>query len=698
MIPKKKLIWIASVLTLLLVLTGCTPNQQVIFDAAMKMQKVHSMQQHTTMTFQLSGSGFEPTIQQQVNLAAGMLNNAKLDLTAKTSGNDLKTVSKSQIDMNLTTQGLTLNVPVWVDMDLSGSTPRLLEIFKVPPMAIASLPPQFTGKEYAVMNPYATSNSELNRINPAKLIEFSQNFQTKYVNFLTSYAKRFNPNLEVVNVPTNDGSSKYTLKLNDAQFKELISYTVNHFAQDQEAMNFMKEFMTSIVEINQIAVQTGSSNNLEQAFNDRDMNIPQFLAQFNSIMNQLMNVTFLSDKGLELNYTISGGYIIQEGGILNFKVDLSQIAPLLNSSIGAQSAGINAKGTLDLAINFNTDITNINAPVDIQIPKVTSNNSFNYFDLIKVLTAPPRLAGLDRYQTARAIGEEYNRGQVDNIILASGTNFPDALSATLLSKKLTAPILLVGPTVEESADALSYITAHSNANTKIYIIGGTGVISESLEAELLKGGHATERLSGLDLYDTNIAVVTKVNVNPGTPVILATGESFPDALSISSFAGSNQYPILLVSKSDLAEKTKNYISTQNPSTVYIAGGVSAVSQSIEDQVKALIPSISIKRLAGTDRFETASAVVNEFATTPNTIYLANGFNFSDALAGSAIASKTGDPILLIDQNSETLPPAIESYLKTLQKAGIHPMIRALGGGAVVPERLVQQAGKTINGI
>lgn len=60
------MVWITSVLTLLFVLMGCTPYQQVIFDASMKMQKVNSVQQHTTMSFELSGSGFEPAIQQQI--------------------------------------------------------------------------------------------------------------------------------------------------------------------------------------------------------------------------------------------------------------------------------------------------------------------------------------------------------------------------------------------------------------------------------------------------------------------------------------------------------------------------------------------------------------------------------------------------------------------------------------------------------
>lgn len=700
MIPWKKITGAALSLALFLTLPGCTPNQQAVFDAAMKMQKVNSVQEHTTMTFELSGSGFEPTVQKQVDTAAALLNSAKLDLNAKTNSNEGKTVVKSQVNMDLNAQGISINMPIWVNMDISGKDPKLTEIIKVPPVAAATLPSQFAKKEYMVMNPYNMNNVPMNNIDFTKFMEFNTAYQTKWIDFVTSYSQRFNPNLNVTKVSVNGDNSvqKYTLKLNDAELKEFISYTVNNFAQDKEAMNFLKDLMTTMIEMSKDPDKTKNLNDLDQVFKELDAGIPQFLAQFNTVMSQLKNVTFLGDKGLELNYTISDGYIIQKSGMVNLRVDLAQVNKLVSSLNGQQGTTANSQGALNLTVNFNTDITGINAPIDIQIPELNKDNSFDYMDFLTVITAPHRLAGQDRYHTARTIAEDYNKGKVKNIILASGTNFPDALSSSILSKKFDAPILLVGPTMGESSEALNYIAAHSDQDTKIYIIGGTGTISESLENEIQNSGHETERLSGLDLYETNLAVVNKIGVASGTPVIVASGEDFPDALSVSSFAGSNQYPILLVGKNYLSEKTQSYITTIKPSTVYIAGGASVVPQSLEDQIKDLLPSTMVKRLAGSDRFATAGAVINEFANNPNTVYLTNGFNFADALSGSALAAKTGDPILLIDNNSETLPPAVEAYLKKLRDAGDSPIVRTLGGEGVVPERLIQEAQNILKGI
>ncbi len=706
MILKKKFTWVASLLTLLLVLTGCTQNQQAIFDAAMKMQNVTSLQQQTTMTFELTGSGFDPAVQQQVDTATAFMNHAKLNLIVKTSGNEERTVSKSQVDMDLSLQGMNITMPVWVDSDLTGDTPKVIEIIKLPTIAKASLPPQFASKDYAVLNPSNMGTPGLSSFNMSKLTELSKSLQAKQVTFLTSYAQRFNPDLKVISkgsqyVQINDESKLaqlYELKLNDAELKAFVRYTVNNFTQDKEAMMFVKEFMGSILEISQVP-EANTSSQFDQAFEEFEVNKQEFLTQFNTVMGELEDVTILGNQGLELQYAIVDGYAVKKSGVLDLKVDLAQIKELMETLNPQLSSTDDAMGSLSLKVNFSTVTSDLNSPLEIQIPDVNENNSFDYMDLIKTLTPrPARVAGEDGYKTARAIAEEYNNGQNKAVILASGLNFSDALSANILSNKFNAPILLVGATVEESSEAFEYIALHSNPDTKVYIIGGTGVIGTSFETELIKSGRGNiERLGGFDRYDTGIAVAAKADVKPGTPVFLISGQSFPDALSAASFGGAKQYPTLLVGKNFLADKTRDYIVSNKPSIVYIVGGVSAISQTLEAQIKELVPSATIIRLAGNDRFDTAGAVLNEFSTHPQTVYLANGFDYLDAIAGSALAAKAEAPVLLIDPTLETLPPATEAYLIKLRDAGSRPVVRALGGAVVVPDRLIQQAEKVLYG-
>jgi len=316
----------------------------------------------------------------------------------------------------------------------------------------------------------------------------------------------------------------------------------------------------------------------------------------------------------------------------------------------------------------------------------------------EVNSLPNRLSGQDLFQTAKVIGEEFNSGETTNVILASGRNFPDALSASTLSKTLNAPILLADVTSSGSGEALAYIQSHLAVGGTIYIVGGTAVIGADVETSLRIAGHSNiVRLAGNDLYDTDMEVVNEVNAPQGTPVFIASGDGFPDALSVSSFAGSKQYPTLLVGLNTLPEKTRDYLAKNRPSTVYIAGGTGVVSQLVEAQIKTASPNSTIKHLAGNDRYDTTGVVAREFASAPKTVYLVNGLNFPDALAGSALAAKTGEPILLVDHTSTLLPPAIAAYLQQLRNSGIRPNVRAFGGTAVVPEILIQQAEAVLDG-
>ncbi|OLN26247.1 cell wall-binding repeat-containing protein [Desulfosporosinus metallidurans] len=310
-----------------------------------------------------------------------------------------------------------------------------------------------------------------------------------------------------------------------------------------------------------------------------------------------------------------------------------------------------------------------------------------------------RLSGQDRFQTAKAISEQVNSGTVQDVLITSGNNFPDALSASVLAKKLNAPILLVDSSTKSSDDALKYIIDHLSKTGTVHIIGGTGIVSGDFETLLkqMSSSYNIDRIGGYDRYDTDVLIAQKLNVAKNTPVVIASGENFPDALSISSVASSKGYPILLVGSS-MSQGVMDFITNDQPSQVYIVGGNAVVSDSIKAQVQSLAPSTLITRLAGNDRFDTAGQIASTFSLNPKTLYLASGMNFPDALAGSALASITGDPIILIDPTTMAVPPAIEAYLKKLHDANIHPNIVSFGGTVVVPDAIVQNVENILNGV
>jgi len=309
----------------------------------------------------------------------------------------------------------------------------------------------------------------------------------------------------------------------------------------------------------------------------------------------------------------------------------------------------------------------------------------------KSKAASHRFYGQDRFQTSTSIANELDDGQqVQNIVLASAYNFPDALSASTLAYQLKAPIILVSPGHKDSMISYNFVKEHLVAGGTVTIVGGTGIISKKSEEWLLDNGFRVNRLGGKDRFDTNALIVNQLNVPHGTPVIIASGTDFPDALGISSLAASKGWPILLSNPSNLTQAVQGFLTSDQPTDVYIVGGEGIVHNGVYNQILTLSPSSTIQRLGGYDRFETLSLILNKFYPSPVQIYVANGFDFADALSGSTLAATNNAPILLVDPKSNNLPRSIYDYLITLRNNNVHPQVNVLGGEAAVPQRLLDQ--------
>lgn len=288
-----------------------------------------------------------------------------------------------------------------------------------------------------------------------------------------------------------------------------------------------------------------------------------------------------------------------------------------------------------------------------------------------------RLAGQDRYATAIEISKAgWERSQ--NVVLATGEDFPDALCAAPLAKQLDAPILLtrkagMNTALENELDRLGV--------KNIYIIGGTGAVSKDVEKKLINKGVSTVRLYGSNRYATSleIAKYMKEKFSTSSDIVLATGENFPDALSIAPVASKKDMPIILTGKDSLPPSVKAYIEELKAQRVYIIGGTGVISSSIEKQFS------SCERLWGKDRFETNLSILSRFEREFDfrDAYIATGSDFPDALAGTALASKTSSPLILV---GSTVPAATKNYISS--RLSSICSIKVLGGKGIIPDNIV----------
>ena len=113
-----------------------------------------------------------------------------------------------------------------------------------------------------------------------------------------------------------------------------------------------------------------------------------------------------------------------------------------------------------------------------------------------------RLSGQTRYDTAIAVSQRYSPG-VAAAFVATGADFPDALSAAAAAAELGGPLLLTQPNQLPAAVGAELTRLQPQ---HIYVVGGTGVISAGV-ATALSHIASTERLAGADRYATADAII-----------------------------------------------------------------------------------------------------------------------------------------------------------------------------------------------
>lgn len=313
------------------------------------------------------------------------------------------------------------------------------------------------------------------------------------------------------------------------------------------------------------------------------------------------------------------------------------------------------------------------------------------FKMSAPITGVNRLAGQSQVDTAIAIAKANYTGRLSNVVLDTAENYPDALAGSVLAYKLNAPILPVGSSEADQAKVLDYMKENLDPSGNVYILGGTAVVSADMEAKIKAVGFSQiTRLGGTDRYETSVKIADQLQVKSGTPIVLAYGENYPDALSISSIAAEMQYPILLVQKDGISNAVKNEIASINPSKVYIIGGEGVISSAVESQVEQItsLDTTNIIRVAGQDRYDTSLAVAQYFNLAGQSVCIATGNNFPDALAGSVYAANHNTSIILAD---DSLSDQVVNYMKNKKLTGA----TIFGGEAVVSKEIEQQLGQLI---
>ena len=218
----------------------------------------------------------------------------------------------------------------------------------------------------------------------------------------------------------------------------------------------------------------------------------------------------------------------------------------------------------------------------------------------------------------------------------------------------------------DSLNIASEIKQQINLNRKYSEVKGSMYFStrdilknEKLQNDIkdlyTKPSTQVKSLQGNRRFETAVAISKEGWDSSTDTVIIASAYSVVDGSSATPLASIKNAPILLVDKNEVTNSTKEELKRLNPSNIIVIGGTNVVNDNTYNELKSILPSASIKRIGGINRYETSLNIAKEMSKYKNIdkVYVAGGHGEVDALS---IASKAGEdkaPIILTPKDDLT---------------------------------------------
>lgn len=266
-----------------------------------------------------------------------------------------------------------------------------------------------------------------------------------------------------------------------------------------------------------------------------------------------------------------------------------------------------------------------------------------------------KTTGADRYQTAVQLSQKGFAPGVEGVVIATGENYPDALSAGPLAAAYGGPVLLThSATLDESTKA-EITRLRPN---KVFAVGLQPQVVAQLRAAFpeMDAAGGVVALVGTDRYDTARMVALEVQKRVGevSGVVIVPGDSFADALTVAPLAAFKGWPILLTpGAGPLPAATTEALSSLGVRTGFVVG----------TWVDVAIADSNFTYVVGTDRYHTSSKVA-ELAIAEGMYHqalaLTTGDDFPDALAAGPYLAREGGVLLLT--RSITVPTQVGSFV------------------------------------
>ena len=193
-----------------------------------------------------------------------------------------------------------------------------------------------------------------------------------------------------------------------------------------------------------------------------------------------------------------------------------------------------------------------------------------------------RFQGADRYDASRQLVSSVWTGTVPRLFIATGANFPDALSAGAAAGTLGVPVLLVNGSAATLDDPTVALIQQLQPG-EVDVVGGPNSVSSGIYAQLdAMQGVTAKRFSGNDRFAVSAALNADTTIFPTLPsAYLANGFTFPDALAGAAAAAKAKSPLYVAQAGCVTAPAAEAALNTTSKTFRLLGGTASIGVGVE---------------------------------------------------------------------------------------------------------------------
>jgi putative cell wall-binding protein len=199
-----------------------------------------------------------------------------------------------------------------------------------------------------------------------------------------------------------------------------------------------------------------------------------------------------------------------------------------------------------------------------------------------------RIGGANRYTVSQAVSADAfgSRMQSQQMLAATGNDFPDALSGGATAARLDAPIVLIDGHSSVIDDDTRWFLAYSSVDA-VTAIGGPNSISPDMLDMLdhFTKWNSAGRYDGSDRFAVNRALNDDGGGSYPMPewqqtAYLVNARNYPDALSATTLAGAEGARVYLAESTCVPRATLDLMRGSHIDHLVLVGGTASLSDAV----------------------------------------------------------------------------------------------------------------------